>query len=312
MKLPDIIGILRLSIAYAVIMLLQPCVASEPLYRFMTPSPDGFDSSRIPLKFDHGYPYLTLFTRDDSFDVFLDTGAAQSALILLPETVQTMRLAAKGEVRGILTNYGEYRYRRSILSEVRLGDVVFWNVACDQDSLSIPGMTRRRGRMGLALLRPFCVLIDYGASGLVLFNPDRSADSLLTGGGNRFPFQDSEDGILISGSVDGQDDERTWLLDTGVTASDGSGYFNLLKPKRFREIKDVQERDGRCFVKNRSLRIGSTVIDSLNLVSHDFRQPKGVDGFLGADFFMKHRVLVDFKKSMIYTQPISRCEALSN
>jgi hypothetical protein len=305
MKIPRHRGIVPFAFAGAGLLTVDGCGPSAPLFRSTAPAMEEFVSAEIPLRFDRGYPVLILHAGADSVEVLLDTGAGRIGIGLPPETVRSMRLRGFGGTRTIETNAGRISYRRVILPEARFGGITFRNLACDRVSGDLHPAFAGRGIAGLALLRPFNALIDYRASRLVLFRRGYFPADFDSSSWRRIPFDDHPDGMLIDGTPDGIPGELKWCLDTGAIAvnPERTEYFNLLKPKYFRGLKGVQERDGRAFASHRAFRSGGVALDSLNFLEHAFSEPGGVDGFLGADFFMKNRVLIDFADAVLWLQP---------
>ena len=304
MRISSRIGIVPLACAFMGMLLILGCGSSIPLFQSMVQEMEEFTSAEVPLRFDHGYPYLASHSGKDSVELFLDTGAGQVGLGLLPETVRSLGLLGFGRTRTLKTNSGRIKYRRIILPEARFGGITFRNFACDQVSADAHPLFARRGIMGLALLRRFNVLIDYRGFRLVLFRQGTFPADFDSSSWKRIPFTDHPDGMLVDGTPEGISKNLRWCLDTGAVAWDPerTEYYNLLKSKYFRGMAGAKERDGRAFAKRRDFRSGEVTLDSLNFLAHDFAEPGGVDGFLGADFFMKNRVLVDFTDDVLWIQ----------
>jgi hypothetical protein len=281
------------------------CGSSAPLFRSMTPAMDAFVSAEIPLQFEQGYPFLVLRSGMDSMEVFLDTGAGQVGVGLPPETVRSLRLEESGRTRTLKTNAGSIRYKQAVLREARFGGIVFRDVVCDQVMPPAGSESPGRGIMGLALLRRFNVLFDYGDSRLVLLKAGRFPADFESSEWRRIPFTDDPDGMMIPGRPEGISGDLKWCLDTGAIARnpEGTEYYNLMKPKHFRGWAGAAEKDGRLFFRGHAFLSGGIRIDSLNFLGHDFGEPGGVNGFLGADFFMKNRVLADFANQALWIQP---------
>ena len=298
-------GIRMLQAACAGLTALSGCGSSIPLYQSMTPAMETFVSTEIPLRFDRGFPCLTLHTGADSVEVFLDTGAAQVGAGLLPGTVRSLGLKAIGRTRTLKTHSGRIRYRPVLLPEARLGGVTFRNLACDQVDADAHPSFAGRGIMGLALLRQFNVLIDYRGSRLVLLRQASFPAGFDSSSWRRIPLTVHPDGMMIGGRPEGISKDLRWCLDTGAIALDPEGkeYYNLMKPRHFRGMAGARERDGRVFARLRAFRSGAVGFHPLNFLAMDFSEPGGVDGFLGADFFMKNRVLVDFAGAALWVQP---------
>jgi hypothetical protein len=271
----------------------------------MTPAMDAFVSAEIPILFEAGFPWFVIRSGNDSVEVFLDTGAGQVGVGLPAETVRSLRLEEFGLTRTLKTNAGAIRYKRSILPEARFGGIVFRDVVCDRIRPDTVPSPAGRGIMGLALLRRFNVLFDYGGSRLLLLRPGCFPAHFDSSAWSRIPFADDPDGMMVRGRPEGIDADLKWCLDTGAIARnpEGTEYYNLLKSKYFRKWAGTSAKDGRFFSRGHAFIAGGAVVDSLNTLEHDFSEPGGVDGFLGADFFMKNRVLADFANHSLWIQP---------
>jgi hypothetical protein len=286
--------------------LFSSCSTAVPRYESA-----AFDSGtsgpvRIPLRFESGYPYIVLDAGKNPVELFLDTGAAGVAVALPSATVRRLGLAEHGKTRTLKTNIGKIRYQRTTLPEARLGKLVFLNLECDRCDSALAAPFSRRGLFGLALIRGFQTLIDYSDSTIEMFRHDARPACLNLGKWERIPFEDDRDGMIVRLAMEGIPRPLKWLLDTGAIAlnPEGTRYYNLLKSEHFKRLTGAGEREGRAFVENRTLSVGSMRLDSLNFLALDFKEPGGVDGFLGADFFMKYRVLVDFKAEVLWIQAI--------
>lgn len=265
---------------------------------------DDFTCTEIPLQFDGGFPFVVLHAGADSVELFLDTGAGDIGIGLMPETIRTLQLKETDRRRTLKTNYGKIRYKRVVLPEAHLGGIVFRDLVCDRVAEKVNPHFAKRGILGLALFRSFNVLIDYQGYRLVLFKPGNypaDFDSTLW---DRIPSPDDPDGIMIRGTLEGLSKDLTWCLDTGAIARDPdqTRYYNIIKKKHVKGMVSLKEKDGMAFSEDISFRSGSAILDSLNFLAHDFEEPEGIDGFLGTDFFMKHLVLVDFKSQAVRTR----------
>jgi len=252
---------------------------------------------------DPGVPHcVVLQAGTDQIELFLDTGGGDISIGLMPETIRALQLKETGRIRTLKTNYGKIRYKRVVLPIARIGGIVFRDLVCDRVAEEANPLFARRGILGLSLFRPFTILIDYQGSRLVLFRSGvvlADFDSTLW---NRIPSPNHSDGIMIHGTPEGFSKDLTWCLDTGAIARDPgqTRYYNIIKKKHIKGMSGWRERDGMVFSENIAFRAGAAVVDSLNFLAYDFKEPGGIDGFLGADFFFKHRVLVDFKNEVIW------------
>ncbi len=306
MRNPRRAGIRPLSAACAGLLALLGCGSPPPLFESATPADEAFVSTEIPLRFDGGAPILVFHAGGDSIEVVLDTGAARVGVGLSAETIRSLGLESTGGTRTLKTNHGRVRYKRAVVPEARMGGLSYRNLACDQVNAEIHPSSAGRGILGLALLRRFNVLFDYRGSRLLLLRTGLFPADFDSASWKRIPFDDHPDGMMIRGRPDGTPGDLKWCLDTGAIAlnPDGKVFYNILKPKHFRGIAGAQEREGRVFTENQTLETGGAPLDSLNFLSFDFREPGGVDGFLGADFFMKNRVLVDFSHAVLWIRKV--------
>jgi hypothetical protein len=286
--------------------LFSSCSTAVPRYESASFDSGTSGPVRIPLRFENGYPVLVLAAGKNPVELFLDTGAAGVAVALPSATVRRLGLAEHGKTRTLKTNFGKIRYRRVTLPEARLENLVFRNTECDRCDSALAAPFGRRGLLGLALIRGFHTLIDYSDSTIEIFRRDARPACLNSGKWERIPFEDNRDGMMVRLAMEGIPRPLKWLLDTGAIASnpEGTRYQNLLKSEHFKKLTGAGERGGRAFAENRTLFDGSARLDSLNFLALDFREPGGVDGFLGADFFMKYRVLVDFQAEALWIQAI--------
>jgi hypothetical protein len=302
MRIPCRAGIRLLLAVSAGLLPFLGCGSSAPLYQSSTPAMEAFVSTEIPLRFDRGYPTLFFHASADSVEVFLDTGAAQVGVGLSTETVRSLGLQSTGRTRTLKTNYGRVRTRRAIVPEARLGGITFSKLACDRVDAEAHPSFDDRGILGLALLRQFNVLFDYRGSRLVLSRPGHFPADFDSASWKRIPFADHPDGMMISGRPEGISKDLNWCLDTGAIALDPEGkeYYNLMKPKHFSGMAGTLERDNRVFAKLHAFQSGGIEFGPLNFLGLDFSEPGGVDGFLGADFFMKNRVWIDFANDVLW------------
>jgi|GEM_PF-3667539 hypothetical protein len=291
-----------MRIVFLFLICMISCGSAQTLDQGHALGADDIAGFEIPLSFDGGFPYVVLLAEADSIELFLDTGAGDIRIGLMPETIRALRLKETGRTRTLKTHYGKIRYKRVVLPEACLGGIVFRDLACDRVAEQANPLFARRGILGLALFRSFNVLIDYPGSRLVLFKPGTYPADFDPTLWNRIPSPDHPDGIMMRGTPEGLSKELTWCLDTGAIARDPgqTRYYNIIRKKHVKGIAGLKERDGMAFSEDISFRSGPAILDSLNFLAYDFKEPGGIDGFLGADFFFKHRVLVDFQNQVVW------------
>ena len=168
--------------------------------------------------------------------------------------------------------------RMFVIPELRIGDAVFRNVEGHEDA-EAPDWPKRRaglGRLGRALFVPsHKVEIDYRGKTMRL-------DSACAG--HKVPFDPQWNGEPVA-KAKTDIGELTFVWDTGAPTS-------LIQATSAEKIDKSVAANGRAATK--AFVLADKDFGPLELRSVTFVQPEGADGFIGYNFFARHKVCIDF------------------
>src|SRR5262249_11829269 len=143
----------------------------------------------------------------------------------------------------------------------------------------------RDGMLGYIFLRNYLAVIDYGASQMRLYPADSTAPAECSKG--RAPLQITPAGLAATLGTEFGRLHLAW--DTGSPG-------NLLTAEALK-IDPSADPYGRQ-VRLRNVTLGPVHIPLLSAQVEDLKIP-GLDGLLGYDFFVAHRVCFDVKHKAV-------------
>jgi hypothetical protein len=282
---------MRIAPCLALAVFLSGCGGATPAV--VVPD-SGCATAVLDLRFERGLPVTTARFGSAEAELLVDLGGA-SAVTLSPESLEriphekTDRTRVFHNARGDHLESRELRVREIALSTLILKDVV------GQEQVHAEGFAPpvEAGTIGLALLREFRLLVDYGGGELTMTDrrcpatdppdPDTWTTARITS---------EDDGVVIDAVIDGQ--ERRMVLDTGATYS--ALQRDAVPPDR------VAEAGGQEVHAPARVEIGGTAVDDLDFAVVDWPGP-GVDGVLGCNFFASRVVRIDFEARTVSFRP---------
>jgi hypothetical protein len=149
-----------------------------------------------------------------------------------------------------------------------------------------------RGRIGWPFFKPYFSFFDFSRSVILLGGDKKGGVSHSLDQFIKTPFKLEKMGVVFS--LDTDVGEKKFLLDTGATHS-------MIKPSAV--SSSPQEESSRWF---RS-KLGTPEMNLENwkflLVEMPFTE---LDGILGCDFFLKHKICIDFENRLLYIRPVAK------
>lgn len=232
----------------------------------------------ISLEIINNFPVIGVAIDGETIPVAFDLGGDH-----------TIELTAEALAR-IKVRYLQERYtwldakghkleaRKFVIPELRIGATVFRNVEGHEDAESPdwPKIRAGQGRLGVALFSASHRLeLDYEGKAMRL-------DSSCTG--HRVEFDPKWDGAPVA-KAETDIGELTFVWDTGAPMS-------FIQAALAGKIDGGLTASGRAVIKIFAL--ADRNFGPIELYPMTFVQPEGVDGFIGYDFFARHKVCVDF------------------
>jgi len=216
----------------------------------------------------------------------IDTGLIRQQMSIKPMLL-SLGSARKTEHSVLLLDAMNGTFQRVYyqrLATVEIGDITFTDVEVIPEKREyVP--TDVDGLIGLGLLKQFNLMIDYRKRTIDVYPSDRQPLEVIDWHKMKFKL-DAQQGIILV--INAQGHSYNMLLDTGAWNPDDNSVISIRKQRN----KVVGEHAIEFLAGEMS--IGEYTVDAL------FGSPVSFDGVLGASFFFKNRVYIDFTHSEIW------------
>jgi predicted aspartyl protease len=255
-------------------------------------APGNFRSAIIPLKFDNGCPVIEAKIDGITFHLLIDTGAEDAVVKLTPSALKKILVTTRsGEEQTYDYKGNAYKNMRFILSSFKIGDLEFTNLNATQELRSA---VIEDGIIGNKLLKMFNVMFDYKSEKMILFALNSSPDEINNDNWIKLKIEHNNIGLILSCKTDLSEKELKFCLDTGVGSFENGKTYGIINPNVSNQVR----RNGG------SVNVQKFIVDGNNLAPFDFKfidfKISSVDGFLGNNFFIKYKVLIDFNNNCLY------------
>lgn len=232
----------------------------------------------IRLEIINNFPVLDVVVDGQSIPVAFDLGG-DDTIELTAEALGKIRVRYLQERYTWIDAKGhKLEARKFVIPELRIGDAVFRNVEGHEDAEAPdwPKIRAGLGRLGASLFASSHRLeLDYQKKTMRI-------DSTCVG--HRVEFDPKWNGAPVS-KARTDIGELTFFWDTGAPMS----FIQAALAVKMGSSLAVKGRTAtKTFV------LGDKDFGPLQLQAMTFVQPEGVDGFIGHDFFARHKVCVDF------------------
>ncbi|CAG0999799.1 hypothetical protein PLCT2_03002 [Planctomycetaceae bacterium] len=266
------------------LLLLPLCLASCAINESLTLDASSAHSWTLPVRFVFNLPVIDLQIGAHTVPVVIDTGS-NGTIWLAPAVAQRVGARFTGQSSTYYDAHGHaFAARNYVLSECALDGIKLRNIEGREFASAADGGPEIQGIIGLGVLRHFRVVFDW----------PRAAMELSTGGlagreqFRQVPMRWTSYGLETHVVIDGTELEFIW--DTGASAS-------ILKFGRV-AARLLTKREGYLMYAAAHMHIGGTDFGAQDFYMQDLEEPPG-DGLIGANFFMKHRVLLDLEANVL-------------
>jgi predicted aspartyl protease len=264
--------------------LLEGCSTS---YRADVIDPPMASGQSLPVTFVLNLPVIEVGIGDQMLKLIVDVGGhdnitlTAAALKRLPIVTHTGVSHMSFNAAGKLTRDAEI-----IVPELRLGEVVLWNVTGHELQLPEQLADKVDGYVGAALLKRFRLLVEYpDAIVLLPASAPRETDGIDVSTWTALRINDMQ---RTAAAIDGTAIIAGWDTGASHTVMD-----NDLAKKLFDRDSGTVE----C-----ALTLDGRTFDFIEMRIIELRGAR-VDVIVGHSFFARHRVLFDFPNGMVYVEP---------
>lgn len=289
-------------------------VAMPASRRSLVQFPAGAKSVTLPAKFGHQHVIVRIMVGTRGLDFLLDTGA--DGITLDNGVIHELGLPVYEQHSAVTAQ--RYTTGRSIVPEMRIGDLVMRDVAVDMvptlDEIE-PGY-KAVGLLGYDFLKELGITIDYEKKTVTVVrepdyvppqDPRLHVLEVRTGDGS--PYTEVK--------INGVPSER-FILDTG-----GAGTFMIFDAFARRHPEALVDMGGGSYlrevqyygvggaIETRPYQLASVKVGTLNFHNYvGFRVTSaksydvgGVDGIIGTDFLRMFTVGLDYANDRVYLVP---------
>ncbi|MDE0324621.1 MAG: hypothetical protein OXN27_11975 [Candidatus Poribacteria bacterium] len=275
--------------------------------------PSEFESTEVPIYFtsEDNSPsdaHIDVFVNKVKLRLFIDTGHGYGTVSLPPSVLNRLEVIYTGGTKENHDFKGQkYESRQYLLPKVEIGSLVLDQLPGYEFFSRYDGLG---GLIGLVLLNPFNVLIDYPNRKFGLYRKGFYPDYLKSQGWTKVQLVPP-----LSLPVKLKDYEETFIfcLDTGVVAVDEERHSygmirsasKLGKLLQQNETLEPDPSDVEVLGKFNAdpLRTSCNYrLAPMDFMLVDYKYPKR-DGILGHNFFSKYSVFIDFTQDKIHLCP---------
>lgn len=270
----------RMTTLVLLFLLLSGCATSEQLEL----APSSAKSWTLPVRFAFNLPVVDVRIGGFTVPVVVDTGS-NGTIWLAPEAARRVGVKFTGASSCYYDAHGnKFSARSYVIPECSLDGIQLREVEGREFASAAEGDPKIQGIIGLGVLRHFCVIFDWPHAAMELSTGGLSGrDKFRT-----VPMRWTSYGIETHMAIDGTEFEFIW--DTGASAS-------ILKFGRVAERLLARRERHLIYAPGRT-QIGAFSLGPLDFYVKDLEQPPG-DGIIGANFFMKHRILLDLETGLL-------------
>lgn len=263
----------------------------------------GADHERVPLAFDkYGYlPVIEMAVGSQKVRLGIDTGANKDAVTIGTSALERLNVVflksqhfytdaqAKGKI---------YKSRKYLMPSAQIGKIKIANLV---GSENVSGYDSTDGFIGNGLLQNFKVLFDYPNMQMILYSRDSTASDLNLESWSKIPFHRTSEGIIVEGKFESMSNTLQYILDTGCTVHNDKESMGIIRPRYAPSdmlegvllLPQLSENE-LPYIRSSHFYLGGIDIGEQLFLEYDFKHPS-VAGFIGHNFFQKHRVLIDFQ-----------------
>jgi tetratricopeptide (TPR) repeat protein len=278
----------------------------------------GASQTSVPFEMPNDRPIVNVRVngRKEPLRFVLDTGSGSS--VISEETAKLLGLheVARGGMARAIGGKFEivYGYLQSLeIGDARIDNVPVYIRRFYNDAVPVDGY------IGLAVIAKYISTVDYGARTLSLTRQRSSDDSAMLGPtAIEIPFRSTASGFL-SGEVhlEGINKPLNFIIDTGASTSVISEKMMELeelssykRPGRMRVYGAAGIAEGVQTLILPRLLLGKQVREKLDVAVLDLEPVNETTGFvqsgiIGGNFLRHFRVTFDFRKSVIYLEPLT-------
>jgi hypothetical protein len=243
----------------------------------------------VPLQFDGDFPVIIVKVNGHKVPVTLDL--AQIAPVSLQQsTVEEVKAVAVADSHTAVDPHGTAAVPSIKVQRLEIGGMMFTNVggSIDLRTPSPQTATTPQGRIGLALLQSFKVVLDYKHKSITFIPSSRFASESDACSGAKVPFMPEWHGVPVAKAhTDLGDLILVW--DTGAARG-------IIREK---SAADLHATVSNQIVSLRHLKFGDIDVGAMEFHLVDYPQLPGTDGFVGNDFFANHVVCIDFPEKRL-------------
>ncbi|NOZ07822.1 MAG: hypothetical protein GXO91_02955 [FCB group bacterium] len=267
---------------------------------------EEFDSLEIPLHFDAGiYPFIYVTLKGNKIPLHVDIGDETGNISFNKESLQDIEYKYAGRknfsagFNGIIKSNDYFR-----IDEIEIEGIKFKDILCKKDNTHLPDYLTDMGAIGFNFLKEFNLNIDYGnklltlyKKGVIPFNITTSWTSIIL---NEKPL------LSFNGRIQGYGKNFQIGIDTGTIMAGKDNVKNLIRiplESGFisKQKTDYLDNESKLIViRELSITYENNLIDSLDFLLYETKQPKDRDIFLGGDFFFKYNTFFDNKNNILY------------
>lgn len=270
----------RMTTLVLLFLLLSGCATSEQLEL----APSSAKSWTLPVRFAFNLPVVDVRIGGSTVPVVVDTGS-NGTIWLAPEAARRVGVKFTGASSCYYDAHGnKFSARSYVIPECSLDGIQLREVEGREFASAAEGDPKIQGIIGLGVLRHFCVIFDWPHAAMELSTGGLSGREKF----RSVPMRWTGYGIVTPAGVDGGEFSFVW--DTGASVS-------ILKIGRVAESL-LRKHEGHLLYPAQRVRIAQADLGSLDFVVQDLDQPPG-DGIVGANFFMRHRVLLDLEAGVL-------------
>ncbi len=264
-----------------------------------------FKSLEIPLYFDAGiFPFIYVTIQGNKIPVHVDIGNETGNISFKEKSLENINYKSVGgrnfstDFKGLIKSNAFFT-----INEIYIEGIKFKNIVCKKENANLPDYLMDIGAIGFNFLKEFNFKIDYKNKLLTLYKkdliPDNITDSWTRIILNKKPL------LTFNGYIQGYNKKFQIGIDTGTIMADKGIVKNLIRiPMESgfisKQKSDYLDNESKLIVlKELSVTNENNLIDSLDFLIYETKQPKDRDIFLGGDFFFKYNTFFDNNNNIL-------------
>jgi hypothetical protein len=266
----------------AAVLLFVGACATSPVADYAISAP-----VHLPLTMMQSGPVATVMVGDTQVVAGVDTGGGPITL-----TSELIEGAGGKRVHGHYSGtdaYGRpFRIRKYRVPAISIGGQTFRDVVVAQDTGASHDGPALQASIGRHFLSHFFVVIDYAGHAMTLWPSAVSAEGQVDCGTRRIPMEFTWDSRLVIARFETPSGPLRAIFDTGAT---GSFLPEALADQRHLPL--TQSGNTR-FYSVAALTAAGQDLGPLEFVVLPLQPPHAFQAFIGADFFARHVVCLDY------------------